>query len=138
MTLNEKVRVDKWLWSVRLFKTRTQATDACKAGDIQLAGRILKPSHLLQTGDRLQVRRQGINYTIEVLRLLEKRVGAPIAQECFADHTPEEERMKFELWYSARAGRAEFRERGAGRPTKKERRMIDAFKDWDDEEITEG
>lgn len=130
----EKVRVDKWLWSVRLFKTRTQATDACKAGDILLKGRILKASHPIQTGDMLEVRKQGIHYTIEVLRLLDKRVGAPIAQECFADHTPEEERLKFEMWYAARSGRAEFRDKGAGRPTKKERRMIDAFKDWDDEE----
>lgn len=128
-----KVRVDKWLWAIRLYKTRTQATDACKSGDVQIGEKVLKPSHLLQTGDRLIVKRNGIFYDIEVLRLLEKRVGAPIAQECFADHTPEEELLKFEQWYVARSGRAEFRERGAGRPTKKERRMIDAFKEIDDE-----
>ena len=127
----QKVRVDKWLWAIRFFKTRTQATDACKSGNVEIGEREAKASSLIQPGDFIKVRKNGIRYVIEVLRAIEKRVGAPIAQECFLDHTPEEELLKFESWYSARSGKAEFRERGAGRPTKKERRLIDAFKEFD-------
>ncbi|MCO6485805.1 MAG: RNA-binding S4 domain-containing protein [Saprospiraceae bacterium] len=127
-----KVRVDKWLWAVRLFKTRTQATDACKAGDILMADLHLKASHQVKPGDILTVRKNGIHHIIEIVRLLDKRVGAPVAQECFLDLTPEEELRKFESWFAAKTGKPEFREKGSGRPTKKERRLIDAFKDLDD------
>lgn len=127
----QKVRIDKWLWAIRFFKTRTQATDACKSGNVEIGEREAKASSLVQVKDLVKVRKNGILYSIEVLRTIEKRVGAPIAQECFLDQTPEDELLKFESWYSARSGKSEFREKGSGRPTKKERRLIDAFKELD-------
>ncbi len=127
-----KVRADKWLWSIRFFKSRSIATEACKSGNVTLKKKDIKASYLIQTGDFLTIKKNGILYTIEVIKLIDKRVGAPIAQECFLDHTPEEEMNKFELWFAARSGKSEFRERGTGRPTKKERRLIDAFKEDED------
>ena len=124
----EKVRIDKWLWAIRFFKTRSQATDACKSGHVSVKDQAAKPSLLIGPGVFIDVKKNGITYTLEVLNLLEKRVGAPIAVTCYKDHTPESELRKFELWYAAQSGRAEIREKGAGRPTKKERRIIDDFK----------
>lgn len=124
----EKVRIDKWLWSVRIFKSRTIATDACKEGKVKLNGVTAKSSQLIQVGDQLEVKKEGFNMQYKVLNLIEKRVAAPIAQACYQDLTPEEELNKFKEWFVGKAG-AEFRERGAGRPTKKERRVIDDFKD---------
>ncbi len=129
-----KVRIDKWLWSIRFFKSRSIATEVCKSGNVQIKEKDVKASFMVQIGDYINIKKNGILYTIEVIKLIDKRVGAPIAQECFIDHTPEEELNKFELWFAARSGKSEFRERGAGRPTKKERRLIDAFKEDDDEQ----
>jgi ribosome-associated heat shock protein Hsp15 len=124
----EKVRIDKWLWSVRIFKSRTIATDACKEGKVKFNGVTAKSSQLIQVGDQLEVKKEGFNMQYKVLNLIEKRVDAPIAQACYQDLTPEEELNKFKEWFVGKSG-AEFRERGAGRPTKKERRVIDDFKD---------
>lgn len=123
----EKVRVDKWLWSVRIFKSRTLATDACKSGKVKIDGVSVKPSYLLQRDEVVEVRKNGFNLTYKVVDLLQKRVGAPLAQQCYEDLTPEEELNKFNDWYVGKAG-AEAREKGAGRPTKKERRRIEDFK----------
>lgn len=123
----EKVRVDKWLWSVRIFKSRTIATDACKAGKVKTDGIQLKASHLIQRGDVLEVRKNGFNFSYKVLELIQKRVGAPIAQQCYEDLTPTEELNKYQAWFVGKAA-AEQREKGAGRPTKKERREIEQFK----------
>ncbi len=123
----EKVRIDKWLWSVRIFKSRTIATDACKEGKVKVNGELAKASHLIQAGDQLEVKKEGFNMQYKVLNLIEKRVGAPIAQTCYQDLTPAEELNKYKDWFVGKAG-AEFREKGAGRPTKKERRVIDEFK----------
>lgn len=122
-----KVRVDKWLWAVRLYKTRTAATDACKQGDIRLEDKPLKPSALLLEGMSLSVNKNGFHYRIIVRQLIEKRVGAPIAVTCYEDKTPAEELAKYEQWFAAQSGKPAFRERGTGRPTKKERREIDHF-----------
>ncbi len=124
----EKVRIDKWLWSVRIFKSRTIATDACKEGKVKFNGVTAKSSQLIQVGDQVEVKKEGFNMQYKVLNLIEKRVAAPIAQACYQDLTPEEELNKFKEWFVGKSG-AEFRERGAGRPTKKERRVIDDFKD---------
>lgn len=124
----EKVRIDKWLWSVRIFKSRTIATDACKEGKVKLNGISAKSSQLIQVGDQLEVKKEGFNMQYKVLNLIEKRVGAPIAQACYEDLTPAEELNKYKDWFVGKAG-AEYREKGAGRPTKKERRVIDDFKD---------
>ena len=128
-----KVRLDKWLWSVRIFKSRTQATDACKAGKIKLEGVVLKPSHMVQQGDLLEVRKGGFVLQYKVLELIEKRVSAPLAQACYQDLTPEEELNKYNAWFIGKA-RPEVREKGAGRPTKRDRRVIDEFKTFDDDE----
>ncbi len=124
----EKVRVDKWLWSVRLFKSRTQATDACRSGKVRLDGEPLKSSYPLEVGQVLEVRKNGFNFRFKVLKLIEKRVGAPLAQQCYEDLTPQEELDKYRNWFVGKAA-AEKREKGAGRPTKKERRIIERFKD---------
>ncbi|MCG8332215.1 MAG: RNA-binding S4 domain-containing protein [Chitinophagales bacterium] len=124
----EKVRVDKWLWSVRIFKSRTQATDACKAGRVKVNGSIVKPSYSLQRGEKIEVRKNGFDLEFKVIDLLQKRVGAPIAQKCYDDLTPAEELNKYQNWFVGKAA-AERREKGAGRPTKRERRDIDRFKD---------
>ncbi len=128
----DKVRIDKWLWSVRIFKSRTIAADAVKGGKVRINGAPTKPSAMVQRGDRLVVSKGGFNLEFEVVDLIEKRVGAPIAQKCYVDHTPEAERNKFSEWYIGKSG-GEWRERGAGRPTKRERRDIDDFKEqWGD------
>jgi ribosome-associated heat shock protein Hsp15 len=123
----KKVRVDKWLWSVRIFKTRTLANKVCKKGRVKLDGEAVKPAQKIKVGDILAVKKNGYNLEFKVLKLIQKRVGAPIAQECYEDLTPEEELMKYEDWYVGK-GQAEKREPGSGRPTKKERRELEEFK----------
>lgn len=125
----DKVRIDKWLWSVRIFKSRTLATDACKSGKVKIGGAAVKPSYLVSREELIEVRKNGFNFQFRVLELIQKRVGAPIAQQCYEDLTPEEELQKYNSWFVGKAA-AEKREKGAGRPTKRERREIDRFKDW--------
>ena len=79
----KKVRVDKWLWSIRIFKSRTMSSDACKSGKVKIDGNNLKPSYLVQVGDTVQVKKEGFNMIFKVVELIEKRVGAPIAQKCY-------------------------------------------------------
>lgn len=126
----KKVRVDKWLWSVRIFKSRTLATDACKSGKVKMNDNKLKASYMLSREEILQVQKNGFNLVFKVIDLLDKRVGAPLAQVCYEDLTPTEELNKYQDWYVGK-GSSERREKGAGRPTKKERRTIDRFKDTD-------
>lgn len=135
-----KVRVDKWLWSVRIFKSRSLATTMCKNGRISLGEKKLKPSALISVDDVLSVQKEGFNLSIKVVKLLEKRVGAPIAITCYENLTPEEELNKYKDWFIGK-GKAEIREKGTGRPTKRERREIDEFKEeylfqdlWDEED----
>ncbi len=125
----EKVRIDKWLWSVRIFKSRTIATDACKAGRVRIGGEAVKPSYLVAENEEVLVKKDGFNFQYRVLQLIEKRVGAPIAVTCYQNITPEEELNKYNAWFLNGMGSAEKREKGAGRPTKKERRELEQFKD---------
>lgn len=130
----DKMRIDKWLWCVRIFKSRTIAADACKAGKVKCKEQVLKASHLIQPGDIVEVRKNGFNFSFEVVQLLKSRVSAPLAQACYLNCTPEEELNKYNDWFVGK-GAPERRDRGAGRPTKRERRQIDEFKtelDWDD------
>lgn len=123
-----KVRVDKWLWSIRIFKTRTLAGKVCKAGGVKsISGKTLKPSYEIEIGNKLIVTKNGINFTIEALKLISKRVGFALAKECYTDHTSQEELQKFESWYLNAKG-TEYREKGTGRPTKKDRRELEEFK----------
>lgn len=138
--MKDKVRIDKWLWSVRIFKTRTLAITMCKNGKISINGKNLKPSYQLSKDEIINVSKEGFNLSIKVLKLLEKRVGAPIAVECYENLTSEEEMNKYKDWFIGKS-RPEFREKGAGRPTKRERREIEQFKEtylfenlWTDED----
>lgn len=111
-------RIDKWLWAVRLYKTRTDATDACRAGHVKLNGASSKPSGKLEPGDRVEALTPGGQRIVEVVGIIDKRVGAPLAAACYVDHTPPPAPEK--------EGMVNFaRDRGAGRPTKKDRRQMD-------------
>lgn len=124
----EKVRIDKWLWSVRIFKSRTLATDACKGGKVKIGGNNLKPSYLVQKGETIEVKKEGFNMTFKIIDLIDKRVSATLAQMCYENLTPEAEMNKFKDWYVTNTPVGQ-RERGAGRPTKKDRRAIDDFRE---------
>jgi len=116
------VRVDRWLWSVRLTKTRTDATDACRAGHVRVNGRPAKPAQSVSEGDRVEARLHGRDRVVEVVRAIENRVGAPIAAECFVDHSPPPPT-------SDSIGALGRRDRGAGRPTKRDRRQVERWRD---------
>lgn len=120
-------RIDQWLWSVRIFKSRTQANDACKKGKVLINGVKAKPSATVQPDDHVKVGKDKFEYEYKVQKVIKKRVGAPLARECYEDITPEEELKKFERWHVA-GSKGEYREKGTGRPTKKERREIEKFK----------
>lgn len=124
----DKVRIDKWLWSVRIFKSRTIATEACKKGRVSVNDVVIKPSFLVQRDGIISVRKEGFNLTFLVIDLISKRVSAPLAAVCYENLTPEEELNKFKSWYIGKS-RPEWRDRGDGRPTKRERRELDVFKD---------
>lgn len=124
----EKERIDKWLWCVRMFKSRTQATDACKNGRVKINKSAAKPSATVKIGDELSVSKMGFDFSFRVLKIIAKRVGAPLAVQCYEDITPLEELNKYKRWFVSQS-RFEFRDKGAGRPTKKERREIDLFKE---------
>ena len=124
----DKMRIDKWLWCVRLFKSRTKATDACKKGNVTIGENRLKASSLVTPGDIIHLRKDGFNLTFEIKELLPRRVSATLAQPCYENLTPLDELNKFKDWFIGKAA-PERREKGAGRPTKKERRDIDHYKD---------
>jgi ribosome-associated heat shock protein Hsp15 len=113
-----RVRVDRWLWAVRLFKTRGDATDACRGGHVRVNGKPAKAATSVAAGDLVVVRAHGLERTVEVRQLLEKRVGASLAAESYVDHTPPP---------PPREARVAERDRGAGRPTKRERRQLDRW-----------
>ena len=122
-----KVRIDKWLWSVRIYKSRSQAAEACRSNHVKVDGVIVKPSATVQVGNTIDLRKDGFQLTFRVVDLIERRVSAPLAQACYEDLTPAEERNKYKSWFIGKA-RAEIREKGAGRPTKRERRTLETYK----------
>lgn len=138
MNVMHKVRIDKWLWSVRFFKSRSMAADACRTNRVRVNDQIARPSSLITLNDIIQVKKNGFNLTCKVLSLLDKRVSASLAAPCFEDLTPAEELNKYKEWFVGKAG-TEFREKGEGRPTKKDRREIEEFKTFyfDIDELTE-
>jgi ribosome-associated heat shock protein Hsp15 len=117
----ESVRVDVWLWCVRLCPTRSAATDACRGGHVRVNGRPAKPATVVRPGDRIEAHLFERNRVIEVVTLLTKRVGAPIAVECYVDHSPKPPEQGDEPLFAAR-------DAGTGRPTKKDRRQIDRMR----------
>ncbi len=124
----EKIRIDKWLWSVRIFKSRTKASDACKSGKVRIGEAVAKPSEGVAVGQTVYVKKGGFSLEFLVKKLIGKRVSASLAAECYDNLTPAEEMDKYKDWFVGKAG-AEQREKGVGRPTKRERRDIDEFKD---------
>ncbi len=119
------VRIDKYLWAVRIFKTRTLATEACKKGRVTVDEMPAKPSRTVTGGDIIHVRKAPVTYSYKVLDPIEKRVGAKIVENFVENVTPEEELHKLEV-------QDDFfvkRDRGAGRPTKKERRLLNDLLD---------
>ena len=126
----QKTRLDKWLWAVRIFKTRSLASEACAAGKIKINGNGAKAANMVTPGMQIQVNKGGIRYVYKVLGVIEKRVGAPQAVLCYEDLTPPEEVQKHSSSFFLTF---EVRDKGVGRPTKKERRDIDKFKDSEDD-----
>ncbi len=116
------VRVDVWLWSVRVFKTRTLATTACQRQNVRVNGKVAKPSRIIIAGDRVVAKTSQAVRTLEVVKTPKKRIGAAPALEAYIDHSPPPAPKEKALAPPAR------RERGAGRPTKRDRRQIDRLK----------
>lgn len=122
----DHIRIDKWLWAVRLYKSRSLATVACNAGHVKIGGSVVKPSRELRVGEIISALAGRVNRTVKVLAILEQRVGAKRVQEFLEDQTPAEEyaRAREEAAQAA----AHF-PKGLGRPTKKQRRQLDRI--WD-------
>jgi len=125
MLIDKQIRVDKWLWAVRIFKTRNQATEACKKGRILIREQPVKPSRVLRINNIIQVKRPPVVYSYKVTGLLAKRLSARLVKDYIEDVTPEQELEKLKV-------RETFfisRDRGSGRPTKKERRIMDKLRE---------
>ena len=120
------VRMDKWLWAARLFKTRSLAADAIKGGKVKVDDNPVKPSREVKVGDVIQVQIELLHKVVEVKTVVKNRVSPKQVPEVYNDLTPKEEYERIEFM---RAYKAEWRDRGAGRPTKKERRMIERLKE---------
>ncbi|MDN3583771.1 RNA-binding S4 domain-containing protein [Mucilaginibacter flavus] len=126
MPEKEKLRIDKYLWAIRVFKTRTLASDACKAGRVKLDTKNIKPSYEVKIGDTYQVSKGPDRKVIRVTGLLENRVDAKKAVDYYLDVTPVEQTQAFKSMFHAPILK---RDRGTGRPTKADRREIDDLKD---------
>lgn len=126
---DKDVRVDKWLWAVRLFKTRSQATEACKKGRVFVNDEEVKPSRMLKVADVVEVKKPPVLFRYKVLELLNNRVGAKLVANYLEDITPDQEVVKLDMMRMNLGG---YRDRGAGRPTKKERRLLDKWQDQDE------
>ncbi len=120
----EEVRIDKWLWATRVFKTRTIASDACKKGRVTINGVTVKPSHTIKVGAVIDVRKPPITYSFEVIGLVENRVGAKLVQNYLKNVTS---RDQYELLEMVKISGFVNRQKGLGRPTKKEGRELAEF-----------
>jgi ribosome-associated heat shock protein Hsp15 len=123
--MSKTVRIDKYLWAVRVFKTRSLASEACRKGKVSVDDMPAKPSRTVTTGDVIEVKKMPVLYSYRVKDPIEKRVGAKIVDQYVENLTTPEELQKLEL-------QDDFfikRDRGAGRPTKKERRLLDDIQD---------
>lgn len=120
------VRMDKWLWAARLFKTRSMAADAIKGGKVKVGDTPVKPSREVKEGDFIQVQIEQLHKVVQVKSVVKNRVPAKLVPDVYTDLTPKEEYERIEFMH---AYKGEYRDRGAGRPTKKERRLIEKLKD---------
>lgn len=136
-------RIDKWLWAARIFKTRSIAADAIKNGRVSIQGMNVKPSRMVKVGEVISVRKPPVTYSFKILKTIEQRVGAKLIPEVYENVTPPDQ---YELLEMNRISGFVNRQRGTGRPTKKERRALDEFVgpslegnfddfDWDDEDL---
>ena len=126
----EKVRIDKYLWSIRIFKSRSIAAEAIRDGKVKLNGEPVKTSTMITSGDIIDVLKEGFRMKYKAVQLIEKRVSPVLAKPCYEDLTSPEELNKYKSWFVGKGG-PERREKGAGRPTKRERREIEDFKDFE-------
>lgn len=130
---NESMRIDKWLWCIRAYRTRSKSGAACKASHVRINDQVIKPATPVRVNDSITLNYPRLQRTFRVLGLLEKRVGAPLAVKYYEDLTPESEydKLKTQTLAQSIIGR----DRGTGRPTKKERRALEQWlDDWKDEE----
>ncbi|MDR1102600.1 MAG: RNA-binding S4 domain-containing protein [Tannerella sp.] len=126
--MNE-VRIDKWMWATRLFKTRTVAADACKKNRVSIDGVPVKPSRMIKAGDVLQIRKPPVTFSFRVLALTGNRMGAKLVPQYLENVTPPEQ---YELLEMSKISGFVDRARGLGRPTKKDRRELEQFTDFSD------
>jgi ribosome-associated heat shock protein Hsp15 len=126
MTENKSIRIDKLLWSVRIYKTRSKASDECRKGRILINDIQVKPSRIVLSNDIIIVKKPPVIYTYRVIEPIENRVSAKLVGQFIEDLTAEDEKVKLDIRHSVEVG---YRDRGTGRPTKKERRLIDKLKD---------
>lgn len=139
--MKSEVRVDKWLWAMRVFKTRTIATDACKKGRVSMGGSSVKPSRMVKVGDTIDVRKPPVTYTFRVKGLTENRLGAKLVPDYLENLTPQ---SQYDLLEMTRISGFVDRRKGLGRPTKRDGREMSRFKedsysdqfflDWEDDD----
>ena len=122
--MNDEARLDKWLWAARVFKTRTIAATACKNGRVMVNDVLVKPSRMVKAGDTVSVRKPPVTYSFRILSPIEQRVGAKLLPGIYENVTPPDQ---YELLEMNRISGFVDRARGTGRPTKKDRRAMDAF-----------
>lgn len=122
------MRIDKYLWCIRFYKTRSIATEACKKGHVRMNTASIKPSKLVYNNDKISIRKNQINYEIEVLDIPNNRVGAKLVDLYRKDTTPKEAFEKMEL---LKYSKDYYRKKGSGRPTKKDRRELDGYQEED-------
>ncbi len=123
--MENSIRIDKWLWAVRVFKTRNLSSQACKAGKVKIDGNNVKASREVKIEDIITVQIGQLSKSIKAIGLIKNRVSAKLAVENYEDLTPAEEYEKLKL---QKEMKTEYRDRGSGRPTKKERRIITKLK----------
>jgi len=129
-----EVRIDKWLWAVRIYKTRTVATDACRKNRVSISGVNVKPSRMIRTGEIIAVRKPPVTWSFRVLELTQSRLGAKLVPRYLENVTPPEQ---YEILEMNRITGFIDRARGLGRPTKKDRRELDGFSAAETEETEE-
>ena len=134
--MSDTARIDKWLWAARIFKTRSIAADACKNGRVTMGGVNVKPSRSIKAGEVIDVRKHPVTYSFKILKPIESRVGAKLIPEIYENVT---DPKQYEILEMSRISGFVDRARGTGRPTKKDRRQMDAFIEptlfgFDDEE----
>ena len=138
--MSEVARIDKWLWAARIFKTRSIAADACKNSRVSINGMNVKPSRPVKVGEVIDVKKAPVTYSFRVLKCIEQRVGAKLVPEIYENVT---DPRQYEILEMSRISGFVDRARGTGRPTKKDRRQMDAFVEpslfgFDDEDEEEG